>query len=95
MILNYVLIGVAVAIFVAFGTLEIILPKCVLQWVGSVLLPLIFWPVGRLNKLLGFESDSYKPSEPTARQIVLARIWGILHILMALIFLAATLGFFK
>ena len=95
MILNYVLIGVVVAIFVTLGALEIILPKRVAQWVESVFVPLFLWPADRLGKLLGLKSEPYKPREPTARGVVFVRIGGVLHILMALTFLAATLGFFK
>ncbi len=95
MILNYTLIGITVSIFIALGVVFILFPKHVLHWTRTVFLPLLFRPVDCLNRLLGFKSDSYKPSEPTSRAIIIIRLEGSLSILMALLFLAAALGFFK
>lgn len=94
MILNYFLIGVWVTTLAVLGVVWILFPKAILKWAGTVLLPLFFWPIVRLSKLLGMETKPFY-GKPSARVILITRVMGIGYILVALLFLAAALGFFK
>jgi hypothetical protein len=95
MIFNYFLIGISVVAFLTIGVMWILFPKRILRWADVVLIPLLIKPAVFIYKLLGLGIEEYKPSEPTARKIILTRVMGIWFILIALIFLAAALGVFK
>lgn len=95
MILNLILIGGTVTLFVALGIMWILFPRAVMKWGGTTLLPLFFWPITRISQILRMEIKPINLSELSPRLILITRLLGVWFIVVSLIFLAAVLGFFK